>query len=69
MNVYFVVGTIFVILKLCGLISWSWVWVLSPFIAYLAVLFVSLFAVMTHHKRVCDLMHECLLVATDLNNV
>ena len=52
MNVYFVVGTIFVILKLCGLISWSWVCVLSPFIAYLAVLFVSLFAVMTHHKRV-----------------
>lgn len=52
MNVYFVVGTIFVILKLCGLISWSWVWVLSPFIAYLVVLFVSLFAVMTYHKRV-----------------
>lgn len=51
MNVYFVVGTIFVILKLCGLISWSWVWVLSPFIAYLAVLFVSLFAVMTYHKN------------------
>ena len=21
---------IFIVLKLCGLISWSWVWVLSP---------------------------------------
>lgn len=52
MNAYFVVGIVFIILKLCDLISWSWVWVLSPFIAYLAVLFVSLFAVMTHHKRV-----------------
>lgn len=51
MNAYFVVGIVFIILKLCDLISWSWVWVLSPFIAYLAVLFVSLFAVMTYHKN------------------
>ena len=52
MNAYFVVGIVFIILKLCDLISWSWVWVLSPFIVYLVVLFVSIFAVMTHHKRV-----------------
>ena len=26
-----VVGIVFVILKLCGLIDWSWVWVLCPF--------------------------------------
>lgn len=23
--------TVFVVLKLCGLVSWSWWWVLSPF--------------------------------------
>lgn len=26
-----VIGIVFVILKLCGLIDWSWVWVLCPF--------------------------------------
>lgn len=26
-----VVGIVFVILKLTGVIDWSWVWVLSPF--------------------------------------
>ena len=24
-------GVAFVVLKLCGVISWSWVWVLAPF--------------------------------------
>jgi len=24
-------GVVFVTLKLCGVINWSWVWVLSPF--------------------------------------
>lgn len=23
--------TIFIVLKLCNLITWSWIWVLSPF--------------------------------------
>ena len=26
-----ILGAIFIILKLCGKIAWSWVWVLSPF--------------------------------------
>ena len=24
-------GIVFIVLKLCGVISWSWVWVLAPF--------------------------------------
>ena len=30
-GIFTVVGVVFIILKLCGLINWSWVWVLSPF--------------------------------------
>lgn len=26
-----ILGIVFIILKLCGVIEWSWVWVLSPF--------------------------------------
>ena len=26
-----VLGVVFIILKLCGVIHWSWLWVLSPF--------------------------------------
>lgn len=26
-----ILGAIFITLKLCGKIAWSWVWVLSPF--------------------------------------
>ena len=26
-----VIGVVFVILKLCGVIKWSWIWVLCPF--------------------------------------
>lgn len=35
-----VIGIVFVILKLVGVIDWSWWWVLSPFIAS-AVLLVA----------------------------
>ena len=24
-------GVVFIVLKLCGVISWSWLWVLAPF--------------------------------------
>lgn len=24
-------GIVFIVLKLCGVISWSWLWVLAPF--------------------------------------
>ncbi len=26
-----VIGIVFIILKLCNLITWSWIWVLAPF--------------------------------------
>lgn len=26
-----VIGIVFIILKCCGLIHWSWIWVLAPF--------------------------------------
>ena len=45
----FLLGIVFVILKLCGAITWSWVWVLAPIwidvllsiIVILIVLFVA----------------------------
>ena len=30
-------GIAFIVLKLCGVINWSWVWVLSPFWISLAI--------------------------------
>lgn len=30
-SVFGLLGVAFVILKLCGVINWSWWWVLSPF--------------------------------------
>ena len=39
-------GLIFIVLKLVGVITWSWVWVLAPFwiptAIFLAVLFIML---------------------------
>lgn len=36
----------FIVLKLCGVISWSWVWVLSPiwisFLLSVAIIFIAL---------------------------
>ena len=48
MSVGFVLLLIFVVLKLCGLIQWSWLWVLSPLwipmaIAVIIGLLVSIF--------------------------
>lgn len=37
-----VVGIVFVILKLVGSITWSWLWVLSPFWIPIALLFLIL---------------------------
>ena len=33
---------VFIILKLCGIISWSWWWVFSPILIPLAIFFVLL---------------------------
>lgn len=44
MSVATILGIIFVVLKLCGVINWSWFWVLCPFwIEFaVAILFVIL---------------------------
>lgn len=33
-----VLGVVFIVLKLCGVITWSWWWVLSPFWIGLALI-------------------------------
>ena len=30
-----ILGLIFLVLKLCGAIAWSWFWILSPFILFI----------------------------------
>ena len=37
-----VLGIIFVVLKLIGVITWSWLWVLSPWWISLAIVFIIL---------------------------
>jgi small Trp-rich protein len=32
MNLISLLGVAFIVLKLCGIINWSWWWVLSPFL-------------------------------------
>lgn len=43
-------GVAFVVLKLCGVISWSWVWVLAPFWIpiVLSILLIIIFAVILY---------------------
>lgn len=38
---------VFIVLKLCGVINWSWVWVLSPIwiVAILITIFVLLYLI------------------------
>jgi hypothetical protein len=31
MSLATILGIIFIVLKLCNVIAWSWIWVLSPF--------------------------------------
>lgn len=35
-------GIVFVVLKLCGVINWSWLWVLAPFWIPFAIVIVIL---------------------------
>lgn len=35
-------GVAFIVLKLCGVIDWSWLWVLAPFWIPLAVALIAL---------------------------
>lgn len=40
-------GLIFIVLKLCGVISWSWLWVLSPIwiSAIIAIIALAIFLI------------------------
>ena len=31
MNIFWLLGVLFIALKLTGVIAWSWIWVLAPF--------------------------------------
>lgn len=44
MNILGVLGVAFIVLKLCNVITWSWVWVLAPFWVGIIISLVSLFA-------------------------
>ena len=47
-----ILGVVFVVLKLCGVINWSWVWVLSPFWIGLALsIIVPIIVVILLHKQ------------------
>ena len=37
-----VLGIVFIVLKLCGVIHWSWIWVLCPFWIPLALVLIVL---------------------------
>lgn len=56
-----ILGVVFVVLKLCGVIEWSWVWVLAPFwigaiITILTLIFVTMVAAITAYvvKKIDD---------------
>lgn len=51
MSVATIIGIIFVVLKLCGLINWSWYWVLSPFWIEIAVVILFTFLIYVIAKR------------------
>lgn len=43
---------VFIILKLCGVINWSWIWVLSPIwiSIVLVIIFAIIIAITTRHR-------------------
>lgn len=44
-SVLSILGLIFIVLKLCGVITWSWFWVLSPFILVIILAIILLIIV------------------------
>jgi len=45
----------FVVLKLCGIISWSWFWVLSPMaIPIFGALCTAIFVFYTNYTKYCS---------------
>ena len=45
-----VLGVVFIVLKLVGVIDWSWWWVLSPFWIQLALIIICAFIVAYYYK-------------------
>lgn len=45
-NVCTTVGIVFIILKLCGILDWSWLWVLSPFWIPVSIVLVLVFTML-----------------------
>lgn len=46
-----ILGIIFITLKLCGVIKWSWLWVLSPFWIGLALCITTLIIVVLSYIK------------------
>ena len=44
-------GLIFIVLKLCGVIAWSWVWVLAPFWISLIIALLGLITILCIKSR------------------
>lgn len=42
---------IFVVLKLCGVIDWDWIWVFLPFIISFVIVVIMLIALIVVYKR------------------
>ena len=54
MGIIGILGIIFIVLKLCGVIKWSWLWTLSPFwigLLLYAVVFIIILVIKTHDIR------------------
>lgn len=45
-----VLGLIFIVLKLCGVIAWSWFWVLAPFWINVFVFLIAFCAALSVRK-------------------
>jgi len=50
------IGTSFIILKLCGVINWSWAWVLAPFWLPIAIVLIAF--VIMYLKEIWEDLHD-----------
>ena len=53
MGVATLLTIVFIVLKLCGVIDWSWFWVLSPviFSTIFTLIFIVVAAIIVTHRR------------------
>ena len=59
LNLFTILGVVFIVLKLIGQITWSWWWVLSPFYIGFLFIFLAFFisGMVTHLKSKRRLMY------------